>query len=231
MQAELDKDEVDGFTIFKVASPRVETVDQSEASPDRAEAGPTNEMDSSPPAASPLRGLESSSKERIREAPQYQYLPVRNVVVSNYGLSAHHEFQTKQKLDSDSSPTLPVLSFEEIISSSTSEMDMTPEAIARSGNAATSTYAGSSIQYAPQVNTAGIHGVVAHFESGGYEKPSGHAASYVNRSQSYISQTPGLEELGYLTEETWDFNDMSIPDDLYDTMMNAGPAEQDTLKR
>ena len=59
--------------------------------------------------------------------------------------------------------------------------------------------------------------------SGGRQKLSAHAPpDYTSRSQSYTSHPAGFEELGYASEETWDFNDMTIPDDLYDSMMNVG---------
>jgi hypothetical protein len=157
------------------------------------------------------------NEEWSGEAPQYQYLPVRNMVVSNYGLSAHHEFQTKQSLSPGSSVTVPVLAFDETISGSNSDMGMTPDGIQKSNNV--DFPEGSSSSQA-----------ISTLFSSEYATSSGPAASYTSRSQSYMPQTPGVDVLGSVTEESWDFNDMDIPDDLYDTIMNTGSGEQEAFK-
>lgn len=43
-----------------------------------------------------------------------------------------------------------------------------------------------------------------------------------------MPQTPGVDVLGSVTEESWDFGD--IPDDLYDTIMNTGSGEHEAFK-
>jgi hypothetical protein len=217
--------------MFKETSPRVETADQSETSPESAESLSVNQVNSGEPAKSPLPNPNVSSDERSGETRQYQYLPVRNIVVSNHGSSSQPEFQTKQNLGPDPSSTLPVLSFDEVISSSTSEMDLAPDGIPRPTHTAIPYYTRFSTSDPSQVSSAPFPGVAPHFESDDYEKLGIHAASYTNRSQSYMTQTSGPEELDYIAEETWDFDDTNIPDDLYDTIMNIGPAGQDTIKR
>ena len=45
-----------------------------------------------------------------------------------------------------------------------------------------------------------------------------------------MSQTPGVDMLSSVTEEAWDFGDMNIPDDLFDTIMNTGSGEHEAFK-
>jgi hypothetical protein len=160
------------------------------------------------------------NEERSAEALQYQYLPIRNMVVSNYGLSAHHEFQTKQNLCPESSVTLPILTFDETVSGSNSEMDMAPDGIPRPRNVEFSE--GSSIATSSQA-------IGTPFPSE-YATSDGPTTSYTSRSHSYMSQAPGVDVLGSATEESWDFGDMNIPDDLYDAIMNAGSGDQEAFK-
>lgn len=210
---------MDGFTVYVDSSLRAETVAQSDASPNRAEEPPTKQLDSAR-AKSPLPKPKTHNEERSGEALQYQYLPIRNMVVSNYGLSAHHEFQTKQNLSPESSVTIPVLTFDETVSGSNSEMDMTPDGMRKSSNV--DFPEGSSVAPSPQA--------VGTLFPGEYATSDGPAASYTSRSQSYMSQTPGVDMLSSVTEEAWDFGDMNIPDDLFDTIMNTGSGEHEAFK-
>jgi hypothetical protein len=231
VQAELEKDEIDGFTIFKDVSPQTETVDQSDASPTKGDRAPATEINSGMSSTPPLPKPNVSSDESYGEALQYQYLPVRNVVLSNYGLSAQHEFQARPNPCAPSSSTLPILSFDEVISGSISEMDLTPDGIPRSSNTTIPPYTHFAAQYSSQVSSAASPGVASQYEFGDHEKLGVQAASYTSRSPSYMPHTPGVEELGGVTEESWDFGDMNIPDDLYDTMVDMRHAEQGTLNR
>lgn len=210
---------MDGFTVYVDSSPRAQTVAQSDASPNRAEEAPTKRLDSAQ-AKSPLPKPKIRNEERSGEALQYQYLPIRNTVVTNYGLSAHHEFQTKQNLSPESSVTIPVLTFDETISGSNSEMDMTPDGMRKSCNVDFAE--GSSVAPSPQA--------IGTLFPGEYATPGGSATSYTSRSQFYMPQTPGVDVLSSVTEEAWDFGDMNIPDDLYDTIMNTGSGEHDAFK-
>ena len=128
----------------------------------------------------------------------------------------------------DSSSNLPVLGFDEIISSSTSEIDMASEGILQSGDAAIPNYTGSSLHPSSQASAGPFPGVTPHIQSGGHEKLGARASSYVSPSQPYMSQVPVIEEPVYVTEETWDFNDMDTQNDLYDLMMSSGTAGPDT---
>lgn len=229
MQAELDRDVVDGFTIFKEASPRGETVEQSEASFDGAQAARSSKKDSGAAGTSPLPKQDSSGEETIRQAPRDQYLPVRNVIPSNYGLSTHHEFQAKQSLSSDPSSTLLVPGFDEIISNSTNEMGVTSDGITSSSNAVIGDYMEPWINDPSQVCATPFSGVTPQFESEDYEKLGGPAASYSRSNQSHMSQTPEVEGHGYITEETWDFSDMNVPDNFY-VLMDMGPVGQEALR-
>jgi hypothetical protein len=225
VQAELGKDEIDGFAVFKDVSPRTETVDQCDASPIQGDRAPATDINSGAPATPPLPKPKVSSDEKYGEALQYQYLPVRNVVVSNYGLAAQHEFQAKPNLSSHSSSTLPVLNFDEVLSGSIREMDLTPDGITRTSNTTVPHYTDFTTQYPSQASSAAFPGVAPQYEFGDHENLGVHVASYTSRSPSYMSQTPGVEELGSVTEEVWDFGDMNIPDDLYDTMAGMRHAE------
>jgi hypothetical protein len=208
---------LDGIRIYVDASPRAKTVAQSDASSNRVEEPPAKQLDSAQ-AKSPLPKPKIRNEERGGEALQYHYLPVRNMVVSNYGLSAHHEFQTKQNLSSESSVTLPVLAFDESVSGSNSGMDMTPDGMRRSGNV--DFLGGSSVASSSQA--------IGTLFPGEYATSGSPTASYTSRSQSYMPQTPGVDVLGSVTEESWDFGD--IPDDLYDTIMNTGSGEHEAFK-
>lgn len=207
---------MDGFTVYVDSSPRAQTVAQSDASPNRAEEPPTKQLDSER-AKSPLPKPKIRNEEWSGEALQYQYLPIRNMVLSNYGLSAHHEFQTKQNLSPESSVTLPFLTFDETVSGSNSEMDMTPDGIRKSSNV--DFPEGSPAATSPQA--------IGTLFPGEYATSSGPAAS---RSQSYMSQTPGVDMLSSVTEEAWDFGDMNISDDLYDAIMNTVSGEHEAFK-
>jgi hypothetical protein len=142
------------------------------------------------------------------------------MVVSNYGLSAHHEFQTKQNLNPESSLTLPVLTFDETASGSNSEMDMTPDGVRKSSNV--DSPEGSSVATSSKATGT--------LFPGEYATLGGPAAGYTSRSPSYMSQTPGVDVLSSVTEEAWDFGDLNIPDDLYDTIMNTGSGEHEAFK-
>jgi hypothetical protein len=211
---------LDGFTVYVDASPRAETVAQSDASPNRAEEPPAMRLDSAQ-AKSPLPKPKIHDEERSGGPLQYQYLPVRNMVASNYELSAHHEFQTKQNFSPESSVTLPVLAFDETISGSNSEMDMTPDGIRKSNN----------VEFPEGSSVASSSQAIGTLFPGEYATSGGPVASYTSRSQSYMSQTPGVDVLGSVTEESWDFDDMNFPDDLYDTIMNTGSGEREAFKR
>ena len=217
--------------MFKDISARIVTADQSEASPGRTDTAHANPEDSGPIATPALPESNAASAEKRKEVPHYQYLPLRNVVISNYGLSAHHEFQTKPSLGQDRSSKSPVPGFAEIISGSTSEMDMTPEGTTQFGDAIDSHYACSSIHYSSQVNAAPFSGIMPQDQSTHYEKLIAQTAGDTGRPQSYTSQAPGIEQLHYITEEDWDFDGMNHQDDLYDSMMNVGPAGSNTLNR
>ena len=143
------------------------------------------------------------------------------MVVSNYELSAHHEFQTKQNFSPESSVTLPVMDFDETISGSNSEMDMTPDGIRKSNN----------VDFPEGSSVASSSQAIGTLFPGEYATSGGPVASYTCRSQSYMSQTPGVDVLGSVTEESWDFDDMNFPDDLYDTIMNTGSGEREAFKR
>jgi hypothetical protein len=138
------------------------------------------------------------------------------MVVSNYGLSAHHEFQTKQNLSPESSLALPVLTFDD----SNSEMDMTPDGMRKSCNV--DFPEGSSVVTSSQA--------IGTLFPGEYATSGSPAASCTSRSQSYMSQTPGVDVLNSVTDEAWDFGDMNIPDDLYDAIMNTGSGEHEAFK-
>jgi hypothetical protein len=231
VQAELEKDEIDGFTIFKDVTPQSETVDQSDASPIQGDSAPSIEINSQMSATPPLPKPEASSNDKYGESLQYQYLPVRNVVLSNYGLSAQHEFQAKPNPSSHSSSNVPVLSFDEVMSGSINEMDLAQHGIPRSSNTAIPQNTDFTTQYSSLGNSAAFPGVAPQYEFGDHEKLGVHATSYTNRSPPHMSQTPGVEEFGGVTEEAWDFSDMNIPDDLYDTMVDIGHAGQGTSNR
>lgn len=221
MQAELEKVEIDGFAFYSVAPPRAQTVPQSEASGDRAAAAPAKKIDSGVSATSSSPKPQLSRDERSGETMQYQCLPFRKVAASNYGLSAHHEFQAQESLSSDSFSTLPTMNFDEVISGSTSELDLDADGIPRSSNTAMPHYSGFSTHSPSQVGSAPSPGVAPHFESGDYDRLGVHAAGYTSSTQSYMTQMPRSEEVNYVTEEAWDFGNANIPHDLYDTMMNA----------
>ena len=214
--------------MFKDISARIVTANQSEASPDRTNTAPANPEDSGLVTRPALPQSNVASEERSKEAPHYQYLPLRNVVVSNYGLSAHHEFQTKQSLGQDRSSKSPVPGFDEIVSGSTSEMDMTPEGIPWFGDAIDPHYTGSSTHYSSQFNAAPSSGIIPQDQSGHSEKPIVHKTGYTGMAQSHVSQAPGLEKLHFITEEDWDFGGINPQDDVYDSMMNVGLAGSDT---
>jgi len=101
--------------------------------------------------------------------------------------------------------TLPVLTFDETVSGSNSEMDMTPDCMRKPSNV--DFPEGSPAATSPQA--------IGTLFPGEYATSSGPAASYTSRSQSYMSQTSGVDMLSSVTEEAWDFGDMNIPDDLH----------------
>jgi hypothetical protein len=153
------------------------------------------------------------------------------MVVSNYGLSAHHEFQAKQNLGPDLSSTLPVLSFDSGFSGSTNDMDLGADGVPRFNNDAMPHYAGFPTQYPGEVSSVLFSGIASQPESRDYENLGVNVPRYTSKSPSYMSQTPGVEEPGYVDGEAWDFDDMNIPNDLYNTMTNIEHADQNISKR